>query len=293
LRKLLGLTALAQVRLVPSDAAIQGIAGPLPIVGEGPAPGVALARQKVEVARWLVSLAESGAAMHAMSLSPFPCDSLFDLPLVQSILASLPEKVRVRKRPVEPAPEPKDQPRRGVAFLARILLEVHWSALAEAESRHQHWLERYSLTIARWHAHVGETRAQRLAVSEHLQARQRAFLAGRGTLDLLLEAQRFAVDSLAGEYRMRAEYAIARCYFAYALGAIPKERIHAGTAAAERERTRIQARQQRKLPLDALFSLRDGPPDGYTLPGLWKSLPPLRQVGSWPAADGQIPTPPR
>jgi outer membrane protein TolC len=176
-------------------------------------------------------------------------------------------------------------------FFARILLESSLAALAEAERQGHQTLDDSSRRIARFRRRVRQTRAQGEAFGEQLRSRRREYLAGRCTLDVLLEAQRFFADALAAESEARAEHAVARCTFAYAGGVLLQERRRLGTARAERERTRGQARRQRKPPPDALFFPHESPADGYSLPGLWKSLPPLRQVEPWPAAGGQVPAP--
>src|SRR5207237_8555545 len=63
-------------------------------------------------------------------------------------------------------------------------------------------------------------RAQRQAAAHQLEARFKEFLAGRGTLDILLEAQRFWADALRQEYDAISSYNIALAGFEWAKGTI-------------------------------------------------------------------------
>src|SRR5262249_44182633 len=63
-------------------------------------------------------------------------------------------------------------------------------------------------------------RAQREAAAQQLEARFKEFLAGRGTLDILLEAQRFWADALRDEYTAISQYNNALAGFEFAKGTI-------------------------------------------------------------------------
>ena len=62
--------------------------------------------------------------------------------------------------------------------------------------------------------------AQREALAQQLRAREEEFRAGRRTVDILLEAQRFWSDALANEYNAVVAYNNALCAFEYVKGAI-------------------------------------------------------------------------
>lgn len=63
-------------------------------------------------------------------------------------------------------------------------------------------------------------RAQREAFGEQLRARYQEYVAGRGALDILLEAQRFWADALSSEYRAIADYNVELANFEFNKGTI-------------------------------------------------------------------------
>jgi outer membrane protein TolC len=65
---------------------------------------------------------------------------------------------------------------------------------------------------------IRASRAQREAFAEQLGARQQEFLAGRGTLDVLLEAQRFCADAQANESQSLIAYNNALAGYDFARG---------------------------------------------------------------------------
>jgi outer membrane protein TolC len=90
---------------------------------------------------------------------------------------------------------------------------------------------------------VRVNRAQREAFAEQARARGQEHAAGRATLDVVLEAERFLAAALAAEHAALARHARARCRLAFAQGGPPPR----GTGQREQ-----------------------------SLPALWKRSPPLK-----------------
>jgi hypothetical protein len=134
-------------------------------------------------------------------------------------------------------------------------------------------------------------RAQREAFGEQLRARQQEYLAGRGTLDVLLEAQRFWTDSVAGEYQAVVSYNNALCAFEFARGNLLRHH-NVALAAAEPEGAKVRAveRERRRTleqvrntlaltpdtRLNPMWEAPKGGPSplrGPALPALFKRVP--------------------
>jgi hypothetical protein len=99
-----------------------------------------------------------------------------------------------------------------------------WEEVEQAQARHpkrrqeQLALGRAFRRVHTAYEQIRAQRAQREAFGEQLRARQLALRAGRGTLDIVLEAQRFWVDALANEYNAIAQYNSARANLAEVRG---------------------------------------------------------------------------
>jgi RNA polymerase sigma factor (sigma-70 family) len=104
---------------------------------------------------------------------------------------------------------------------------------------------------------VKACRAQREAFATQLKTCHQQYLAGRGTLDLLLEAQRFWANALAQEYAAIVAHNNAQCRFAFAKGSM----------------------RQRATKEDG------GATTAPTLVTLWKSVVPLEDVQSLPLLE--------
>jgi len=81
-------------------------------------------------------------------------------------------------------------------------------------------LEQQYRAIFSTYAQIIAQRAQREAAAQQLEARNKQFQAGKGTLDFLLEAQRLWADALRAEYQAIADYNNAMARFEYAKGTI-------------------------------------------------------------------------
>src|SRR3954452_6865851 len=92
--------------------------------------------------------------------------------------------------------------------------------LKDQELKAQRFLARNYRQLSTTYEQIRANRAQREAFAEQLRARQQEFEAGRGTLDGLLEPQRFWADALANEYQQIVAYNNALVGFEFAKGTI-------------------------------------------------------------------------
>ncbi len=175
----------------------------------------------------------------APSLAAAPPDWAASL---REALANRPELRLARNDPAFPDRELRDQERKVEHFLA--LQYRKWGLTYEQ---------------------IKANRAQREAFATQLKTRNRQYLAGRGTLDILLEAQRFWADALAQEYAAIAAHNNAQVAFAFGKGAI-----------------RQRATKE-----------EDGATRAPTLVTLWESVVPLEDVQPLPPLDTPpVETPP-
>jgi outer membrane protein TolC len=103
---------------------------------------------------------------------------------------------------------------------AQLGLARSMEVLYDQEMKTQRFLALQYRRIIDSYEQIRAQRAQREAFGEQLRARNQEFLAGRGTLDILLEAQRFWADALANEYAAVVQYQNALCGFEFAKGSI-------------------------------------------------------------------------
>jgi outer membrane protein TolC len=143
---------------------------------------------------------------------------------------------------------------------ARLQLAQQYMLLRDYEGRATHFLsQEYGAVIAA-HAQIEINRSQRIAASEQLEARFKNYLAGVGTLDILLESQRVWASALQQEYQSIVLYNNALVSFEFAKGTILQdENVHIAEGplpgcAAERavdhlkERTKALVLRQRAAP---------------------------------------------
>ena len=109
---------------------------------------------------------------------------------------------------------------------AQLQLARSYEVLHDNELKAERFLALEYSRMPAFYEQVRAQRAQREAFGEQLRARQQEYLAGRGTLDILLEAQRFWADALANEIQAVVSYNNSLAGFAFARGAIC-ERDHA------------------------------------------------------------------
>jgi outer membrane protein TolC len=103
---------------------------------------------------------------------------------------------------------------------AGLQVQRAYRSLLEFELRTGSILESYYRDIFRYYAQIGIQRSQREAYGEQLRARFEELLAGKTTVDVLLEAQRFWATALAAEYNAIAQYNSSLARFQHAKGTI-------------------------------------------------------------------------
>jgi outer membrane protein TolC len=242
LRKLMGLPARDGQRLVPSDAAILVLVKPdwgqslrMALAGR---PELRLARADVLVGQVKVALARALARD--------------DWPLLNRVLRVGPREARAAERQ------------------AALSLDRSAEVLRDMEAKAERFLALEYRRLPAYHEQITAQRAQREAFGEQLRARQQEYLAGRGTLDVLLEAQRFWADALANEYQATVSYNNTRAAFEYARGNLLRhDRVAIATAVPKGPAVRAVERERRRT----LEQVRGTPalaPDARVNP-LWEA----------------------
>jgi len=272
LRATLGLPARDGHPLVPSDAPTLALYKP----DWDRSLGMALwGRPELRLARAEVLVGEGKFAL-ARALARG------DWPLLNLLLRVSPREALANERQAAAALERSREVLRDMATKAERFLALEYRRLPT------------------FHEQGQARRAQREAFGEQLQARQKDYLAGRGTLDVLLEAQRFWTDSVVGEHEAVVSYNNALCAFEFARGnllrhhnvllaAVEPEGAKAPAAEHERRRTVEQAWNTPALPPDARLNPmweapKAGPPPlrGPALPALFKRVPLLIEPAPLP-----------
>jgi outer membrane protein TolC len=137
--------------------------------------------------------------------------------------------------------------------------------------------------MASQYQQIKAQRGQCEAFADQLKARTEEYAAGRGTLDILLESQRFWADAVASEFAAVVAYQNARTGFSYAKGAIMR-REHvvlakeaapedAQVRAVEHERKRTEARVAHVEPLPHGAVVLPEKGRAPSLAALWKTTP--------------------
>ena len=104
--------------------------------------------------------------------------------------------------------------------VSRLNLARSFVVLQDQEKKTAQYLAAQYRDLATNYAEIEAFRAQREAFAKQLQARFQELLAGRDTLDRLLEAQRFWADALSQEYQFIVRYNNALARFEFAKGTI-------------------------------------------------------------------------
>jgi hypothetical protein len=146
--------------------------------------------------------------------------------------------------------------------IARLNLARAYLVLRDSEYRTSRFLtQAYRLIFERYNV-IEARRAQREAYADQLRAQYEEFLAGRGTLDILLEAQRFWATALASEYAAIVDYNNALASWEWGKGTILRhDSISIGdgplpgcaqvrAVAHEQERTKALVLLERAIPVD-------------------------------------------
>jgi outer membrane protein TolC len=103
---------------------------------------------------------------------------------------------------------------------SRLNLARSYLVLRDQENKAQLFLAQQYRHLDEFYAQIEAQRSQRIAAAEGLEARFKEFLAGRGTLDILLEAQRVWAAALQSEYANIVLYNNALAGFEFAKGTI-------------------------------------------------------------------------
>jgi outer membrane protein TolC len=103
---------------------------------------------------------------------------------------------------------------------ARLGLARSYGVLQDQESKAEQFLALEYANLIEFYELIRAQRSQREAAAIQLGARFKEFLAGRGTLDFLLEAQRVWADALRDEYNAIVQYNNALISFEFAKGTI-------------------------------------------------------------------------
>ncbi len=165
--------------------------------------------------------------------------------------------------------------------VARLNLARSYASLTDQELKAQRYLQQQFARLFEFYEQVRAQRAQREAAAQQLKARFAEFAAGKGTLDILLEAQRFWADALRGEYDAIRDYNNTLAAFEFAKGTIMQHNNvsiaegplpHCALArAVEHERERTTAFVLRERPGCAVKPVSDVVTDQAPLPELSKS----------------------
>jgi hypothetical protein len=188
---------------------------------------------------------------------------------------------------------------------AQLKLARAYLVLQDQELKVERFLGLEYRTLGLQYEQIKANRAQREAFATQLKTRYQQYLACRGTLDILLEAQRFWADALAQEYAAIVAYNNARCAFAFAKGS-GRQHAHvtvlaeppAGcelVRAVEYERERMAAEMNRERAKKVMGMVLtagdkedcDQASAASTLPALWQGCKPLTEVPPLPAPDGK------
>jgi outer membrane protein TolC len=192
---------------------------------------------------------------------------------------------------------------------ARLNLTRSYVTLKDQEAKVHQFLGLQYANLSQFYELIRANRAQREAAAVQLGARFKEFLAGRGTLDFLLEAQRVWADALRDEFNAIYQYNNTIATFEFAKGTILQHDNvvisegplpHCAQVRAvehERERTKALVLQERAQPINhSVYQGADGAIPGVpdlpkstlpSVPSLYEGLP------STPAASEPLPVAPQ
>jgi hypothetical protein len=103
---------------------------------------------------------------------------------------------------------------------ARLQLSQSYLQLRDQELKVQRFLAQQYRNVFEFYQRIQAGRAEREAYAQLLNARFKQFLAGRGTLDFLLQAQQSWADALSREYQNIANYNKSLAAFEFAKGTL-------------------------------------------------------------------------
>lgn len=160
-------------------------------------------------------------------------------------------------------PATAEKPLGGMVFpnkaYAQEWLDEAQQTLKDTEIKAESFLALQYRRVGTAYEQIRANRAQREAFGEQLRIRTKGFEAGRATLDILLEAQRFWADALNNEYQQIVAYNNALAGFEFAKGAIAARHNLSGcgdqarTADVERRLTQQVVQRLPALPAKRLL----------------------------------------
>jgi outer membrane protein TolC len=188
---------------------------------------------------------------------------------------------------------------------AQLQLARSYLVLQDQELKAERFLGLQYRRMSSAYEQIKANRAQREAFATQLRTRYEQYLAGRGTLDILLEAQRFWADALSQEYQAIVTYNNALCGFEFAKGTILQfnnvqiaegalpECVQARAVEHFRERTKALVIRQHAAPAGVMREgLEKAGPINLTpqlppmsLPQAWQDKPPIKDAEPLPPPD--------
>jgi outer membrane protein TolC len=188
---------------------------------------------------------------------------------------------------------------------AQLQLARSYLVLQDQELKTERFLGLQYRRMSSAYEQVKANRAQREAFAQQLRTRYEQYQAGRGTLDILLEAQRFWADALSQEYAAIVTYNNALVGFEFGKGTIlqfdnaqiaegpPPACVQARAVEHYRERTKALILHQRAAPTGVLKEPLEpaGPINRFpqlppqSIPEAWQDKPPLKEVEPLPLPD--------
>lgn len=182
---------------------------------------------------------------------------------------------------------------------ARLNLARSYFQLKDQERKAEAFLALQYRELAQYYAEISATRAQREANARQLELRFQEFRVGKGTLDVLLEAQRNFADSLANEHTAIVNYNNRLAGFQFAKGtlmAYDNVNIADGPLPGCAQVRAVEHQRQRSLGLVARERpgqlVMPGGPNGHNgLTGPIPSLPQLQAADLAKPSAEPIPPP--
>jgi outer membrane protein TolC len=187
----------------------------------------------------------------------------------------------------------------------QLQLARSYLVLQDQELKTERFLGLQYRRMSSGYEQIKANRAQREAFATQLRTRYEQYQAGRGTLDILLEAQRFWADALSQEYAAIVTYNNALIAFEYAKGTILQhnnvtisegptpECVQARAVEHFRERTKALVLRQRAAPTGTMTEplqhagptnlLPQTPPK--SIPEAWMEKPPIKEADPLPPPD--------
>ncbi|MBX7103237.1 MAG: TolC family protein [Gemmataceae bacterium] len=172
---------------------------------------------------------------------------------------------------------------------ARLNLARSYFQLKDQERKGEHFLALQYRELKQYYAEIEAQRAQREANARQLELRFQEYRVGRGTLDVLLEAQRNFATSLSDEHTAIVNYNNRLCGFQFAKGTILQYNnvqvadgplpAAAQVRAVEHQRARSIALELRERPGMFAPALPGGETAHEAMNGAMPSLPDLQKQG--------------